>query len=101
VNDDDFLLDVWAVRDDGTKVYPYKGRKGPKKGRFSVNFTSDTKRYQAMTAAELIESIKAGKFCQRGSVRMLPLDAAPGADCNAFAPEYFLGKRIRDTYCGS
>lgn len=101
MNDEDFLLDVWAVRDDGTKVYPYKGQRGPKKGRFSVNFTNDTNRFQAMTAEALVESIKAGKFCQRGSIRMLALDAPPGAERNAFAPEYYRGKRIRDTFCGS
>ena len=41
----DFLVDIWSM-DKGTKVHPYRGERGPKKGLFSVNFTNDTRKFQ-------------------------------------------------------
>ena len=44
------LKEVWAVRSDGRKVYPYTGIREPKKGLYSVNFaTGDNTKFQAMT----------------------------------------------------
>jgi hypothetical protein len=97
--DDAFLLDVWATRPDGQRVYPYKGERGAKKGLFSVNFTNDNKNFIGLTAEELVTKIESGAFCQRGTIRMLALDAPVGAERSAYAPVYLRGKRIRDTYC--
>lgn len=30
--DDNLLSDVWAYDKDGKKVYPYKGKRGPRRG---------------------------------------------------------------------
>ena len=91
----DFLTDVWSL-DAGRKVHPYKGERGDKKGLFSVNFTNDTNNYQGMTEAELRHAITSGKFRDRGTIRMLPLDVKPGADRNAFAPQFYQGKSVKD-----
>ncbi len=95
LKEQDFLIDVWAF-DDGKKVYPYKGERGDKKGLFSVNFTNDTNNFQGMTEEELRYAITSGKFRDRGTIRMLPLDAKPGAERNAFAPQFYQGKPIKD-----
>lgn len=92
--DDEFLLEVWAVDAHGNKVYPYKGRRGTKRGHYSVNFTTSTKGFRAMTEAELIDAIESGRFAQRGTIRMLPIGHKPGAERNAFAPTHFRGAPI-------
>lgn len=91
----DFLLDVWAFH-NGKKLHPYKGERGDKKGLYSVNFTNDMTGFEAMTEGELIAAITSGRFKDRGTIRMLPLDFLPGAERNAFAPEFYNGKRIKD-----
>lgn len=92
----DFLMDVWAIDATGTKVYPYKGERGDKKGLFSVNFTNDTNRFQGLSEDDLVRAITSGKFKNRGTIRMLPLVTHPGADRNAFAPLFYKGKSVKD-----
>ena len=92
----DFLMDVWAFDASGKKVHPYKGERGDKRGLYSVNFTSDTNNYQGMTEEDLIKAITSGRFKERGTIRMLPLDVAPGAERNAFAPMFYQGKQVKD-----
>ena len=94
LNKSDFLLSIWSFTDSGEKVYPYKGERGKKKGLFSVNFTNDTNNFEGLTEEELVSAIESGKFRDRGTVRMLPLDYKPGAERNAFAPKYFDGVDI-------
>lgn len=96
LKEDDFFTDVWAIDDEGKKVYPYKGERGDKKGLYSVNFTNDTNNFEGFTEDQLIEAIVSGKFKQRGTVRMLPIDYKPGAERNAFAPQFYKGKRVKD-----
>lgn len=91
----DFLIDVWSL-DGGKKVHPYKGERGHKRGLFSVNFTNDTKNYQGMDEAELRNAITSGRFKDRGTIRMLPLDVKLGADRSAFAPQFYQGKPVKD-----
>lgn len=95
LKEQDFLTDVWAF-DDGKKVHPYKGERGEKKGLFSVNFTNDTNKFQGMTEEELRHAITSGRFRDRGTIRMLPLDAKPRAERNAFAPQFYQGKPVKD-----
>jgi len=92
--DDNLLSDVWAYDKDGKKVYPYKGKRGPKKGFFSVNFTNDTRRFEAMDEQELVAAILAGRFRERGTIRMCRATSSSGQ--NAFAPVMFRGKRVKD-----
>ncbi|WP_218313042.1 hypothetical protein [Alteromonas antoniana] len=92
---EDFLTSIWAFDPNGKKVHPYKGEKGAKKGFFSVNFTNDTNNFNPMTEAQLIEAVEAGKFKDRGTIRMLPLDYKPGDERNAFAPVYFDNKPVK------
>lgn len=91
----DYLCDIWALDTEGQKVFPYRGERGRKKGLFSVNFTNDTNKFVGMTEAELRKAITGGKFRERGTIRMLPLNAPPGAERNAFAPVYYQGKPIK------
>ena len=95
LTDTDYLLDVWSFDANGTKVYPYKGERGKKKGLFSVNFTNDTKKFIGMTESQLIDAIEVGRFNDRGTIRMLPLRAEPGAERNAFAPQCYRGRPIK------
>jgi len=95
----EFLKSIWAVRKDGTRVYPYKGLKGEKKGLYSVNLTSDTNHYQGMTEKELVTAVVNGAFCVRGSIRMMAPSDSSGAGSNGFSPVFYDGKRIRDIYC--
>lgn len=88
------LLSVWGMDKDGHKVHPYKGKSGAKKGLYSVNFTSDTKRFQGMTEDQLKDAIRHGRFRNRGTIRMCRPDAVTGS--NAFAPVMFDGKRVKD-----
>jgi hypothetical protein len=92
----DFLTEVWAFDGAGKKVHPYKGERGDKKGLFSVNFTNDTNNFQGMMEADLIKAITTGKFKDRGTIRMLPVTVAPGAERNAFTPLFYKGKPIKD-----
>lgn len=92
----DFLLDVWAFDKEGNKVHPYKGERGSKKGLFSVNFTNDTNNYEGLTEAQLITAITTGKFRDRGTVRMLPINYAANAERNAFGPLYYKGRHVKD-----
>jgi hypothetical protein len=95
-NESGLLLEVWSLDGDGKKVHPYKGQRGSKAGLFSVNFTNDTKKFQGMTEQQLIAAIVGGKFKDRGTIRMLPLGVKPGTERNAYAPLYYLGKRIKE-----
>jgi len=97
----DFLLDVWAHDSNGKRVHPYKGERGAKRGYFSVNFTNDTNNYQPMTKAQLVDAILAGRFNRRGTIRMLPIDAKPGDERNAFAPTHYKGKPVKDFPMGT
>lgn len=96
LKEDDFLTDVWAFGEGGKKVYPYKGERGLKKGLFSINFTNDTNKFQGYTEEQLLSAILSGKFKQRGTIRMLPLDYKPGAERNAFGPKFYKGKKVKD-----
>ena len=93
-NKNNLLLDVWAYDKDGEKVYPYRGMQGPKKGLFSVNFTNDTRRFEAMDEEELVAAIRAGRFRERGTIRMCRATASSAQ--NAFAPVKFRGQRVKD-----
>lgn len=88
------LLDVWAYDKDGHKVHPYRGKAGAKKGLYSVNFTNDTRRFEAMDEEQLIEAITSGRFRTRGTIRMCRATASSGT--NAFAPVIFRGQRMKD-----
>jgi hypothetical protein len=90
-----FLQCVWAS-DKGKLVYPYKGEKGDKKGLFSVNFTNDTNKFEGMTEEQLIKAIESGRFRNRGTIRMRPLDSESGSERNAVAPAFYRGKRVKD-----
>jgi len=96
LKEEDFLIDVWAFDEKGKKVHPYKGEKGPKKGLYSVNFTNDTNKFQGYTEEQLVQAIVSGKFKQRGTIRMLPIDYKPGAERNAFSPKFYKGKSVKD-----
>jgi hypothetical protein len=91
-----FLLDVWSFDERGRKVFPYKGEKGEKKGKFSVNFTNDNRKFLPFSETDLIGAIKAGKFRDRGRIRMLPLETKPGEQRNAFSPEFYKGRRVSE-----
>ena len=94
------LKEVWALRSDGRKVYPYTGIRGPKKGMYSVNFSSrDNTKFQAISERDLIVHIQNGAFCQRGTIRMMSPEDGAQWKPNAFAPVYFCGKKIRDEFC--
>lgn len=92
-NDHNLLLDVWAYDKKGEKVYPYKGKQGAKDGRFSVNFTNDTRRFEAMDEQQLAAAIRSGRFRDRGTIRMCRGKASSG--CSAFAPVMFRGKEVK------
>ena len=92
-NTDNLLLSVWAYDARGNKVHPFKGLRGDKKNLYSVNFTNDTKNFQAMTEAQLIAAIQAGRFRDRGTVRMR---GASQAGNNAFAPVMLGGRKVKD-----
>jgi hypothetical protein len=92
---DDYLCDVWAFDAEGTKVFPYRGERGQKKGLFSVNFTNDTRKFVGMTEVDLCKSITDGRFRDRGTIRMLPLKVVPGVERNAFAPLYYKGRPVK------
>ena len=94
LKDEDFLLDVWSFNKDGNRVYPYKGERGGKKGLFSVNFTNDTNNFEGYSAERLNKTITNGKFKDKGTIRMLPLNYKPGAERNAFKPKFYKGTRI-------
>lgn len=79
---------VWAFGPDGRKVFPYTGVRGAKKGLYSVNFSSDTTKFEGLTEEALIEAIKRGRFRDRGTIRMLPLGGNTGDGNNAFAPRF-------------
>lgn len=89
-----YFLDLWAELKDGTRVYPYKGVLGNKKGLFSVNFTNDNKQFRGVTESELISLVESGRFSSRGVIRMLPLDAKPGSERNAFSPTHYRGEQL-------
>lgn len=93
--DSDFLLCVWSFNKNGEKVYPYKGKLGPKKGLYSVNYTNDTKEFIGVTEAQLIKDIKEGKFKDRGTIRMLPLNYGKNTQRNAFRPRYYKEEVIK------
>jgi 5-methylcytosine-specific restriction endonuclease McrA len=92
-----YFLALWAELPDGTHVYPYKGVRGDKKDLYSVNFTDDNKKFEGVTEQELVSLVESGRFASRGVIRMLPLNAKPGADRNAFSPTHYSGKRIEKT----
>lgn len=96
LTESDFLLDVWAFDGKGNKVHPYKGERGSKKGLFSVNLTNDTNNFEGMTEKQLVAAITSGKFRERGTIRMLPVNYKPSSERNAFGPLFFRGKRVKD-----
>ena len=96
LKENDFLIDVWSFDKDGNKVYPYKGERGDKKGLFSVNFTNDTNKFEGYSESRLVDAIKNGRFKDRGTIRMLPLNYGTGAERNAFGPKFYKGKHIKD-----
>lgn len=96
LKESDFLLEVWAFDKNGIKVHPYKGERQSKKGLFSVNFTNDTNNFDGLTEEQVKESIIKGKFKQRGTIRMLPLNYTPGSERNAYSPTFYNGKHVKD-----
>ncbi len=96
LKESDYFLDVWSFDKNGTKVHPYKGERGNKQGLYSVNFTNDTNNFHGMTEKQLIDAILSGEFKDRGTIRMLPLNAKPGSERNAFGPKFYKGKSVKD-----
>jgi hypothetical protein len=90
-----FLKSLWAETDTGEKLYPYTGVRGAKKGLYSVSFSGNSGEYQGVSEAELIAAVEAGRFSERGTIRMLPLNAEPGSDRNGFAPTHYMGAPIQ------
>lgn len=89
----ELLLSVSAYDATGRKVHPYQGLRGPKKGLYSVNFTNDTKKFQGMSEAELIQAIETGRFRDRGTIRMRRVD---DTGVNAFAPVAYNNRKVKD-----
>lgn len=89
------LLDIWSFDKNGAKVFPCKVLHGPNAGLFSVCFTGNLNKYIHVTEEELIKAIKTGKFKNRGCIRMLPLVAKPGAKRNGYAPQFYLGEKVK------
>ena len=85
---------VWALDSNGKKVFPYTGVRGGKKGLYSVNFTSDTNKFEGYTEEKLILAITSGRFKDRGTIRMLPISANTSNGNNAFVPRFLDGKPI-------
>lgn len=95
LDENDFFMDIYSIRSDGKKVFPYKGERGNKKGLFSVNFTNDTNNFEGFTEEQLIQAIENGKFRGHGTIRMLPLDYNLGEDRSAYSPEYYKSKKVK------
>ena len=89
-----YFLDAWKELGDGTRIYPYTGVKGDKKGLFSVNFTNDNKKFEGVSEVQLRAMFDGGHFNKRGTVRMISLNAEIGGQRNAFAPTHYLGTRL-------
>lgn len=87
---------VYAISKTGERMYPCKMRRGDKNGKYCVNFTNDTNNFVGLTEEELIAAILAGRFRDRGTIRMLPLNAKPGMTPNAFSPLKFDDKFVKD-----
>ena len=90
-----FLLDVWAFDKEGNKIHPIKGTRGAKAGLFSVNFTNDTNNFKGLSEEQLINAIEVGRFIDRGTIRMLPINYEAGVKRNAFAPSFYKGKQVK------
>lgn len=95
---DRFLTDIWAIRKDGVRVHPYRVERGPKAGLFDVSWTGKTDAFVGVTEEELLAGMRAGAFSTHGTVRMLPLQAHPGEQKNAYAPVFYQDKKIRDLF---
>lgn len=95
---DRFLTDIWAIRKDGVRVHPYRVERGPKAGLFDASWTGKTDAFVGVTEGELLAGMRAGAFSSRGTIRMLPLQADPGEQKNAYAPVFYKGKKIRDLF---
>ena len=95
MDNEQYLLSLWAESESGERVYPYKGVKGPKKDLYSVSYSGKSNEYVGVTESELIASVEAGKFSERGTIRMLPLKAPSGAQRNGFAPTHYKGEPIQ------
>lgn len=91
-DDADLLLSIWAYDAKGRKVHPYKGARGAKKGLYSVNFTNDTKKFQALSEGELVRAIETGRFHDRGTIRMRPVNRS---GVNAFAPLMYGDRKVK------
>jgi hypothetical protein len=89
-----FFREAWAELDDGSRVYPYAGSRGEKRGLYSVNFTNDNSKFIGVGESELRAMFVEERFRDRGVVRMLSPDAKPGSQRNAFAPTHYLGSPI-------
>lgn len=96
LKEEDFFTEVWAFDINGNKLHPYKGERGEKKGLYAVNFTNDTNNFEGYTRDQLIAAIISGKFKDRGTIRMLPIDYKPGAERNAFSPQFYKGKNVKE-----
>jgi hypothetical protein len=91
----EFLTDIYTFR-KGKKLHPYKGVMGAKKGLFSVNFTCNTRLFQGMTEKALRRAITSGRFRNRGTIRMLPLDWEPGDKRTSYSPEFYKGEFVKN-----
>lgn len=95
-NDSKLLTDIWSLDKNGTKVFPCRVSRGANAGLFSVNFTNESSNYVHLTEEQLIEAIKNGKLKSKGTIRMLPKNAKPGANRNGYAPIFYLGIHISE-----
>lgn len=86
------------MRKDGVRVYPYRTERGPKAGLFDVSWSGKTDEFVGVSEEELLARMRAGAFAERGTVRMLPLDPAPGEQRNAYAPAFYKGQRVRELF---
>jgi|688.fasta_scaffold879985_1 hypothetical protein len=95
MNNNQFLLILWAETESGERLYPYKGSKGSKKNLYSVSYSGKSNQYIGVSENDLISAVEAGQFSQRGTIRMLPLKTRSGAQRNGFAPTHYKGKPIK------
>jgi hypothetical protein len=95
MSNEQYLLSLWAETPSGERLYPYKGVSGPKKGLYSVSYSGKSSEYVGVSEKDLIAAVEAGRFSERGTIRMLPLKTRPGAQRNGFAPTHYKGKPIK------
>ena len=91
----EFITDIYTFH-KGKKLHPYNGIIGEKKGKFSLNFTSNSRKFQAITENALRRAITSGKFRDRGTIRMLPLDWEADDKGTSFSPQFYKGELVKN-----